>query len=136
VLERPFPGAGDVLRELSRRYRIGIIANQPAGTQDRLRLHGWGDFIAECISSAEEGLLKPDPRIFHLALSRTQCSARDAVMIGDRIDNDIRPAKALGMRTVRLRQGASRFQQPRDAADEADVTIDDIRNLLTVLRAE
>ena len=33
------------------------------------------------------------------------CQAENAVMIGDRLDNDIAPAKKLGMKTVWIRQG-------------------------------
>jgi FMN phosphatase YigB (HAD superfamily) len=131
--ERPFPGAGDVLRDLAARYRIGIIANQPEGTLERLCSQGWGDLISVCISSTEEGLSKPDARIFHLALERAGCSAEEAVMIGDRLDNDVRPARALGMRTIRIRQGPARHQAPRDPQDEPDATVDDILELRTLL---
>lgn len=45
------------------------------------------------IASAEEGVSKPNPKIFEIALQRAQCEANKAIMIGDRIDNDIVPAK-------------------------------------------
>lgn len=57
------------------------------------------------IASAEEGVSKPDPRIFEIALGRADCKAEHAVMIGDRIDNDVVPAKKMGMKTVWIRQG-------------------------------
>jgi FMN phosphatase YigB (HAD superfamily) len=50
-------------------------------------------------------------------------------MIGDRIDNDIRPAKAIGMRTIRIRQGLSSVQIARDDADRADIQIENLRQL-------
>src|SRR4051812_41742872 len=40
-LERPYPGISELLANLSRRYQIGVIANQSVGTSDRLRKHGW-----------------------------------------------------------------------------------------------
>ena len=44
-------------------------------------------------------------------------------MIGDRLDNDIRPAKASGWRTIRVLRGFHRVQQPRDDSEEPDFTV-------------
>jgi len=123
ALEYPADGAAEALELLSAKFKIGIIADQATGTSDRLCARGWGDHISLCISSTEAGLQKPDPAIFQLALDRAGCRPDQAVMIGDRIDNDIRPAKAIGMATVRIRQGLAKVQEPREFADEADVTI-------------
>ena len=134
ALERPAPGAADVLKQLGQRFKLGIIANQSAGTAQRLCDHGWKDLFSVCISSTEEKLRKPDPRIFHLALDRAACPPHQAVMVGDRIDNDIRPAKEIGMATVRLRHGMSRNQQPSSPHDEPDATIDNLLDLPRLLR--
>jgi FMN phosphatase YigB (HAD superfamily) len=80
-------------------------------------------FISVSIASAEVGLEKPDPAIFDLALRQARCAASQAVMIGDRLDNDIRPARMLGLKTVRVLQGPGRFQVPRDSLDEPDLTV-------------
>ena len=69
---------------------------------------------------------KPDPVIFRLALDAADCAPADAVMIGDRLDNDIRPAKVLGFATVRVLQGPGRLQQPRDPAETPDATAADL----------
>ena len=50
-------------------------------------------------------------------------------MIGDRLDNDIRRARLLGWKTIRILQGFARFQKPRDRLDEADATIADLGQL-------
>lgn len=62
-------------------------------------------YINLTISSAEAGIAKPDLTIFRLALERAGCAAENSVMIGDRLDNDIIPAKPLGMHTIWVRQG-------------------------------
>jgi len=36
---------------------------------------------------------KPDQKIFEITLNKAECSPREACMIGDRLDNDIVPAK-------------------------------------------
>jgi FMN phosphatase YigB (HAD superfamily) len=56
-------------------------------------------------------------------------------MIGDRLDNDIRPAKVLGWLTVRLTQGFHRFQSPRDRLEKADRTVADVNLLVPALIA-
>lgn len=86
----------EVLKKLSQRYKIGIIANQKLGTADRLEAFGLLKYIDLVIASAEEGVEKPDKRIYEIALERSQCPADQAFMIGDRIDNDIIPAKGTG----------------------------------------
>ena len=53
-------------------------------------------------------------------------------MIGDRLYNDIRPARLLGWKTIRILQGFARFQEPRDGLDEADATIADLAELLSL----
>jgi HAD superfamily hydrolase (TIGR01549 family) len=128
-LERPFPGATDVLNRLAAKYSLGVIANQAAGTQDRLCGHGWRGTFQVCISSAEEKLKKPDPAIFWLALERAGCRPDQAVMVGDRLDNDIAPARSIGMATVRTRQGLAAVQGPADSSQEPDIafaTVNDI----------
>lgn len=104
-LEAPYEGDEEVLRTLSSSYKIGVIANQSAGSTDRLTKWGLMPFISTCLCSFELGLEKPDPAIFELALRRARCVASQAVMIGDRLDNDIRSARLLGWRTIRVTQG-------------------------------
>jgi 8-oxo-dGTP diphosphatase/putative hydrolase of the HAD superfamily len=133
ALERPFADATAVLRQLATRFELGVIANQEGGVRDRLRGHGWASLFAVCVSSAEEGVKKPDPAIFRLALARAGCRADEAVMVGDRIDNDIAPARSIGMSTVRVRQGLARKQEPRRRAETPDVTIRRLRELPRVL---
>ncbi|MDE6053883.1 MAG: HAD family hydrolase, partial [Lachnospiraceae bacterium] len=72
-----------------KKYKIGVIANQSLGTKERLAQHGIMQYIDLVVASAEEGVAKPDKRIFEIALERGKCKPSDAVMIGDRIDNDI-----------------------------------------------
>ncbi|MEI6665398.1 MAG: HAD family hydrolase [Chloroflexota bacterium] len=48
------------------------------------------------------GVSKPQPRFFELALERFSVAPSDALMVGDRLDNDVRPAQAVGMHGVLL----------------------------------
>jgi FMN phosphatase YigB (HAD superfamily) len=68
------------------------------------------------------GLQKPGSAMFTLALERAGCAPFEAVMVGDKLDNDIRPARLLGWKTIRVAQGIARFQSPRDSSDKPDLT--------------
>ncbi len=133
ALEKPYPEAAEVLELLAGRYRLGVIANQSAGTAARLRGFDLLRYFEVCVSSTEEGLAKPDPAIFDLALRRANCAGSDATMVGDRLDNDIEPARRLGMRTVRILQGYGKFQRARGHLQEPDHTISSLCELPRML---
>jgi HAD superfamily hydrolase (TIGR01549 family) len=132
-LEEPYPEARALLAALAPHYCIGVIANQSAGTEARLGSYGLAPFISFCLSSSEVGLAKPDPEFFWLALGQAQCDPAQAIMVGDRLDNDIRPAKLLGCRTIRVLQGFARAQTPRDAHDEPDYTVRNLSEIAALL---
>ena len=92
--EIPYPDAIEVLQYLvANGYKIGIIANQSPGTAERLKSWGLLQYIDVVAASAELGCSKPDMDIFYKALVMAGCRAQEAAMIGDRLDNDIFPAK-------------------------------------------
>ena len=113
-------------------YNIGVIANQSPGTEERLR--GWGlmKYISVVAASAELGVSKPDKRIFRYALETAGCSAGNAFMIGDRLDNDIYPAMEMGMKTVWVRQGFSVYQQLDETKAPPDHIIDSLSEMMDI----
>lgn len=128
-----YSDAAKCLEILSGRYKIGIIANQSLGTKERLEQHGILQYIDLVIASAEEGVAKPDKRIFEIALNRSNCKPDEAVMVGDRIDNDIVPAKRMGMHTVWIKQGYGQYWNITDDVEEADCTIHSLIEICNVL---
>ena len=121
------------LQKLNEKYKLGVIANQLPGTYDRLRKFGIAEYFSLVLSSSEEGVAKPDPRIFELALTRAHCPAHHAVMIGDRMDNDIAPANRLGMTTVRILRGYSRYSSPLSADEMPDYTVGNLDEICALL---
>ena len=81
-------------------YKLGIIANQKLGTKERLDSWGLRQYFDVIAASAEIGYAKPDKEIFEKAFELAKCTAAESMMVGDRLDNDIIPAKSLGMKTV------------------------------------
>jgi HAD superfamily hydrolase (TIGR01662 family) len=131
--ERLYPETVEVLKALKAKYKIGVIANQSLGTAARLQAWGILQFIDLVIASAEEGVSKPDPRIFEIALGRADCKAEHAVMIGDRIDNDVVPAKKMGMKTIWVKQGMGKYWIFSDESERPDYEVDSLSELLEVL---
>ena len=129
ALETPFPETEECLRRLSERFKLGVIANQRGGSAHRLQSHGLMKYFDIVYSSEEMGCSKPAPNLFLSALEAVGCAPEEACMVGDRIDNDIRPAKKLGMMTVRLRQGFFRNRAPENEFDIPDADIESIGDL-------
>lgn len=128
--EAPYSDAEEILKYLCNRgYKIGIIANQSLGTAQRLEKWGLLKYIDVVAASAELGVAKPDRTIFDRALEMAGCTAGEAVMIGDRLDNDISPAKKLGMKTIWIRQGFAIYQNPQLADCQPDYMVDNLSEL-------
>ncbi len=100
---KPMPGIVYVIHNLSSYYQLGIIANQPAFITRYLKTQGILNYFSVWAMSEELNLHKPDPAIFQWALKHMRTRPEEAVMIGDRIDHDILPAKTLGMKAVLAR---------------------------------
>lgn len=82
------------------------------------------------IASADEGVEKPNLEIFKIALERANCLPENAVMVGDRIDNDILPAKKLGIKTVWVKQGFAKYQPESDVPDYTIQTLETISKVM------
>jgi putative hydrolase of the HAD superfamily len=135
-LFEPRPGMAELLAELrARGLKLGLAANQPAAALARLDRHGMGSFFDHREVSATLGLHKPDPRLFLAACAALDVPPAACLMVGDRIDNDIAPARALGMATVLFRTGRHRRQQPRTWLERPDAEVRDTAGLRAALRA-
>lgn len=133
-LEQLYPAVPALLQQLSGRYALGVIANQNAGLEGRLRAWGILPYFRVIVSSHDVGASKPDPAIFETALQAAHCSPEEACMIGDRLDNDILPAQRLGMRTIWVRQGLGGLGNPQLLSRQPDAVIERIGDLPNALR--
>lgn len=132
--EVPYANAQSTLAALKQKgYRLGIIANQNAGTADRLEKWGLRQYFDVIAASAEMGCAKPSKEIFEKAFALACCSAPESVMVGDRLDNDILPAKALDMRTVWIKNGLAKHQANELGEGAADFQINALSELLHIL---
>ncbi|MBF8970147.1 HAD-IIIA family hydrolase [Streptococcus sp. NLN76] len=132
-LEVLYPDVKEILPKLYQKYKLGIIANQDFGTEKRLAAFGIRQYFDLVIASAEKGISKPNLRIFQIALTRANCKPEAAIMIGDRIDNDIVPANKIGMKTVWIKQGPGSSVKPNKIEEYPNYTINNLSELLTLL---
>ena len=110
----------------ARRQPAGTRRGDPVRDRGRLRVRGRVGHLGR--PQARPGLLRPDRR------RRSTCRRNEIAYVGDRVDNDIRPAAAAGMRAIFLRRGPwAWIQQGRGAPAEAAATIESLAELGSVL---
>jgi len=93
-------GVEATLRELGRKYRLGIISNSDGRIADLLRQIGLLELFASVTDSGIVGHEKPDPRIFISALQSIGVSAQQAAYVGDIYSVDYLGARAVGMKAI------------------------------------
>lgn len=82
---------------------VGVAGNQTSRAGGILR---GLDLPADLIATSDDwGAAKPDAAFFNALLDAVPCDAGEIVYVGDRLDNDLRPARAAGMRTAFIRRG-------------------------------
>lgn len=131
-LETLYDDVHFVLETLSKKFFLGIIANQSGDLTKRLREWKIDKYFSTVISSSDYGFSKPDERLFLAALEKSNCAPNNAVMVGDRLDNDIFPAKKLGFQTVRIKRGFAKNQIAPSALYEPTYEINHLTELLSL----
>ncbi len=131
-LETMYEDAPQVLKALSEKYELGVIANQADGLRERLESFDILKYFKYVISSWDVKVMKPDIRIFEHALKTANCQPQDAVMIGDRIDNDTAPAQSLGMKGVWIKQGFGKLQTALAEKNPPDYEVENLTKLLMI----
>jgi HAD superfamily hydrolase (TIGR01549 family) len=123
-----YPDALPCLAALrSRGVRVGAVGNTLTDAEDLLREHV--DLVG---SSARWGVAKPAPAFFERIVSECGVDADEIAYVGDRVDNDIAPALAAGLRAVHVRRGpwGHLHEPPPDAL--AIVSLDELPEALGV----
>ncbi|HEU5159464.1 MAG TPA: HAD family hydrolase [Streptosporangiaceae bacterium] len=82
---------------------VGAAGNQPAAAAEHFATLGL-DVDVVGISDLW-GVEKPDPRFFARCVAAAGCAPGAVLYVGDRIDNDVRPALACGLQVAHLRRG-------------------------------
>lgn len=113
TLTRPYADAAECLESVASRP-LGIISNGAKQQQiGKLQRAGLLKYFAVMVYSEDVGLGKPSPSIFLEACRRAGEEPQQCVHIGDNIDADVVPSRALGMHGIHLsRPGSSPMPPP------------------------
>ncbi len=93
------------IRSVRPGLKTGLVSNAWSGLRERLHTDvPLADAFDVLVISAEEKVMKPDPRIYHLALERLGVQPGEAIFLDDFVEN-IHAANALGLIGVQFRSG-------------------------------
>jgi HAD superfamily hydrolase (TIGR01549 family) len=113
-------------------YFIGVVGNQPATAEPMLRASGIAaDFIA---TSEGWGVSKPDPAFFAKVIEAAGMEPGRIAYVGDRVDNDVVPARAAGILPILVRRGPwGRAQWDWPEASQAHLRVESLAALTELL---
>lgn len=96
---RPYPEVPDALARLrADGVRLAVVSNWDVSLHDVLERTDLRRLVDAVVISAVEGVAKPDPAIFRIALAKLGVS--DAVHVGDSLEHDVAGARAAGLEAV------------------------------------
>jgi putative hydrolase of the HAD superfamily len=95
---RPYPEVPEVLRELRRRgCALVVVSNWEVSLHGVLAGTGLAPLLDAVLTSAEEGVAKPDPELFRRALARAGAGGEGALHVGDSLEADVEGARRAGI---------------------------------------
>ena len=114
------------LREIKDKLIQGCLTNNIQSTEDQelekdnaaisgthQEIMGLFDFVFE---SSKENVRKPDPRFYQLACKRGKVNPNEVVFLDD-LGINLKPAKALGMRTIKVVKAENALKDLQDLLD-------------------
>lgn len=117
---RAVEGARDLVAAIRERVRVGVISNNLIDeTREKLVFCELAPLVHTVVVSGDEGISKPDPRLFDIALDRLGVARDEAVMFGDSWAADITGAARAGIRPVWF--NPTRKPKPADPAGVEEV---------------
>ncbi|HOX38178.1 MAG TPA: HAD family hydrolase [Candidatus Brocadiia bacterium] len=127
-----FPGVEETLEDLERDHALGLITNGHFRNQ-RMTLDSLGltRFFTHIIVSGDEGIHKPDKRIFLRALEKAGVTAQETIYVGDTPKMDIPGARQVGITVVWF---YSRRKSLPPGSPNPDYTITSIPELIDIVR--
>lgn len=123
------PEAKEVIPRLAERYPLALAANQPRKALELLESAGLLQYFCWREVSETMGVAKPRPLFFRIILDALGVRPTEAVMVGDRLDHDVFPARFFGMYTVRVLVGPYKEQVPVSPCHEPHLCIGDLSQL-------
>jgi epoxide hydrolase-like predicted phosphatase len=100
----------EYIRSLRGKYKTGLISNAWGDLRDFIVREKFDDAFDRLIISAEVGAMKPDPKIFQVALNEFGVSPKEAVFVDDFLVN-IEGCEKVGIKGIHFKDPQSTMQQ-------------------------
>ena len=100
-----YADARTTLEALSTRYKLGAVVNPSDAHTRALRRDGLLEYFDVVTHPGKVDAKTPEPRMWERALEEVGVQANRAVHVGNRMDNDVLPAKEAGLHTIWLLRG-------------------------------
>ena len=127
-------GVDKEIRAIARDLDLAIAGQYGREVLALLEEHSLLDSFAHQVTQDDFQITKPDPRYHEQIAQAIGVEPKWCIMVGDRIDKDIIPAKQVGMRTIRVRVGLHRNQEPRIPFEVPDAELDGVSGLAAVVQ--
>ena len=127
------PDALPFVRAVASEVIVGILANQGARVIEELHRDGFGPYISVWGVSELVGHEKPSAELFFWCLDKAGVLPHEAVHVGNRLDNDVRPARGVGMKTVWVLRGEAPDDPRPEQRAEADLVVHSLDGLAAQL---
>lgn len=97
----PYPGARTLLSFLrDRGYKLALVSNLASSHKAPIDTFELAKHFDVIYLSCDEGRQKPDPFVFEEVCRRLEVAPAEAVVVGDSLANDLRPARQAGLRAI------------------------------------
>lgn len=127
-------GFEDELKAICKDFDVGIAGQYGQELLELLELRSLLECFTHRLTQDDLSATKPDLRFYEQIVKACGGKPQQCVMVGDRIDKDVIPAKLLKMRTILVRAGLHRNQQPRIPFEVPDAELNGVSGLAGAVR--
>ncbi|WP_248698099.1 HAD family hydrolase [Methanosarcina acetivorans] len=121
------------MRNLYNKYTLSLADNANADIKNVLKDLGVLQYFSCTDISDDIKISKPDCKFFQYYLDKLSTEPIETIFIGDRLDNDIIPAKVLGIRTIWFKNGIYGILEPKSQSEMSDVIIENAFEILNAV---
>ena len=100
----------EYIRSLRGKYKTGLISNAWSDLRDFIVREKFDDAFDKMIISAEVGAMKPEPKIFQIALEEFGVKPKEAVFVDD-VEENIEGCEKIGMKGIHFQDVESTLKQ-------------------------
>jgi FMN phosphatase YigB (HAD superfamily) len=122
-------GIENELNILQNRFSLLLAGQYGSNLIKRLKESDILKLFVNNLSQDDFAITKPDPRYLEQIAVAANFNCNNCIMVGDRIDKDVIPAKQNGMATVFIKSGIYRIQKPRTPDETPDLILENTNGL-------